>query len=155
MQDIEGLASKILESMYGTTAKFSSTGQRTVMVTLNVVRQSWPIVGTDSGRSWSQLQSGRERKNRVLSAAADKQQSELMAVVEPGVAQPVATASVAGSMSSELLLQSDDYPTHCPVKKISSHHRTKPEMRWYNKRDELIRLLQKNLAESLSFQNLR
>lgn len=142
--------------MYGTTAKFSSTGQRTVMVTLNVVRQSWPIVATDSPRSWSQLQSGRERKNKVSaatdkkSAATDKQQSELVAVVDP-----VATASVAGSMSSELLLQSDDYPTHCPVKKVSSHHRTKPEMRWYNKRDELIRLLQKNLAESLSFQNLR
>lgn len=150
MQDIEGLASKILESMYGTTAKFSPGGQRTIIVTLNVVRQSWPIVVTDSAQSWSQLQSGRERKNKVSSTVTDKQQSELKAVVEP-----VATAAVAESVSSEMLLQSDDYPTHCPVKKISSHHRAKPEMRWYNRRDELIRLLQKNLAESLSFQNLR
>lgn len=137
LQDIEGLASKILESMYGTTIKFSSRGQRTVKVTLNV-RQSTAVQGgTGTMPSWShQLQGSRERKNKPSSAdKADQQQHNKTTN---------ATESPAANDAD------------CPVYGVkgSPHHKVKPGAQRY-RRDQLVEMVQRSLAENLSFQNQR
>lgn len=110
--------------MYGTTLKFSSRGQRTVKVTLNV-RQSTAAVAVD--RSGCGYYGG------------DKQSSD------KHYAKTTAEGPAIAAMPAD----------GCPIYgKVPSYHRVKPGEQRY-RRDQLIEMVQKSLAENLSFQNQR
>lgn len=138
-QDIEGLASKILESMYGTTLKFSSRGQRTVKVTLNV-RQSLAesnaaaaaAAAANTPPSRGHLQSrGRERKSKSSADSRSRRDGSRTAV------------DYVGEQDIEYQVQYD-----------KGYQRIKSGAQRY-RRDQLVEMVQRSLAENLSFQNLR
>jgi hypothetical protein len=136
VQDVEGLALKILESMYGTTLKFSSRGQRTVKVTLNV-RQSLAEYNAAAAANASPIRGHhlqptvRERKSKTESRSRRDDRRT-----------------------------ADDYdPVQDPEyqeygAKGSPHQRIKSGAQRY-RRDQLVEMVQRSLAENLSFQNLR
>lgn len=132
-QDIEGLASKILESMYGNTVMFSSRGQRTVKVTLNVRQSSKP---DSAPSSWS-----RERKGK---SSADKLQDYY------GVDE------IDGAAPAEHRQRRSSSPVYGDAEPLSPHrhHRVKSGAQVY-RRDQLVEMVEKSLAENLSFQNTR
>jgi len=134
VQDIEGLALKILESMYGTTAKMSSQGQRTVKVTLNIRPSSTVADNLPSPQNYH-LSDGRERERKNRSSSmAHKQYGGTKAAV-----------------FVESMYADTGYPTYV-VK--GSRYRAKPGAQRY-RHDQLIEMVQKSLAENLSFQNQR
>lgn len=143
MQDVEGLATKILESMYGTTLKFSSRGKRTVKVTLNI-RQSMAVVvdGTTTGTPYRGHQSSRERKTK---SSAEKHRSRTADAAEYGV------------FDDATLLEQSEYPSIYDGVKGSwlAHHRSAKLGAQRYRREQLIEMVQRSLAENLSFQNQR
>lgn len=140
--DVEGLATKILESMYGTTLKFSSRGKRTVKVTLNI-RQSMAVVvdGTTTGTPYRGHQSSRERKTK---SSAEKHRSRT-------------DAAEYGMFDDATLLKQSEYPSIYDGVKGSwlPHHRSSKLGAQRYRREQLIEMVQRSLAENLSFQNQR
>lgn len=140
--DVEGLATKILESMYGTTLKFSSPGQRTVKVTLNI-RQSVAVVvdGTTTGTPYRGHQSSRERKTK---SSVDRHRGR-------------ADSAEYGVVDDVKLLEQSDYPSIYDGVKGSwlPHHRSAKLGAQRYRREQLIEMVQRSLAENLSFQNQR
>lgn len=135
VQDIEGLASKILESMYGTTLNTSSPGQRTVKFTLKV--QPSAGVQVDYGTtatmtpSWGHRRS-RDRKHRSSTDKKHRGRSRILA--EPELAE-----------SDGLIYGVEESPEHYKLEAGPQVYR----------RDQLVEMVQKSLAENLSFQNLK
>jgi len=142
-RDVEGLATKILESMYGTTLKFSSRGQRTVKVTLNI-RQSVAVVvdGTTTGTPYRGHQSSRERKTK---SSTDRHHRSKTDAVESGM------------FDDATLLEQSGYPSVYDGVKGSwlQHHKSAKLGEQRYRREQLIEMVQRSLAENLSFQNQR
>ncbi|KAL4120412.1 hypothetical protein QTP88_013109 [Uroleucon formosanum] len=138
--DVEGLATKILESMYGTTLKFSSRGQRTVKVTLNI-RQSVAVVvdGTTTGTPYRGHQSSRERKTK-----SDRHRGKTD-TTEYGVVDDATLLEQSGYPSVYDGAKGSWLPNHRSVKLGAQRYR----------REQLIEMVQRSLAENLSFQNQR
>ncbi|XP_025202614.1 protein naked cuticle homolog 1-like isoform X2 [Melanaphis sacchari] len=140
--DVEGLARKILESMYGTTSKFSSRGQRSVKVTLNI-RQSMAVVvdSTTTGTPYRGHQSSRERKTK---SSADRHRNKI-------------DAAESGVFDDATLLEQSGYPLVYDGVKGSwlPHHRSSKLGAQRYRREQLIEMVQRSLAENLSFQNQR
>ncbi|KAL5245218.1 hypothetical protein ACI65C_012628 [Semiaphis heraclei] len=138
--DVEGLATKILESMYGTTSKMSSRGQRTVKVTLNI-RQSVAMVvdGSTSSTPYRGHQNSRERKTK-----SDRHRDRT-------------DATEYGVVEDSTLLDQPDYPSIYDGVKESwlPHHRSAKLGAQRYRREQLIEMVQRSLAENLSFQNQR
>lgn len=133
MQDIEGLASKILESMYGTTLKSSLEGQRTVKVTLNIRQSTGVQVDCTTATmtpSWGH-RNGRERKHKSSSDRRHHARARVSA------SKPVESDYLVYGLSG--------FPTHYDLKSGAEIYR----------RDQLVEMVEKSLAENLSFQNLR
>jgi len=122
--------------------KFSSRGHRTVKVTLNI-RQSMAVVvdGTTSGTPYRGHQSSRERKTK---SSTDKHRGR----TDKSEAVDYAT-----------LLEQPGYPSvYDGVNKGSSwppHHRSAKMGAQRYRREQLIEMVQRSLAENLSFQNQR
>lgn len=123
--------------MYGTTAKFSSRGQRTVKVTLNVRQSAAMLDGNAMPSSRShmqqQQQSGRELKSKLSSEKLQRYYDKSRTFVDEQ------DSSVYGEINGS--------PS-------PNHHRVKSGAQRY-RRDQLIEMVQKSLAENLSFQNQR
>jgi len=126
--------------MYGTTLKFSSRGQRTVKVTLNI-RQSVAVVvdGTTTGTPYRGHQSSRERKTK-----SDRHRSRT-------------DATEYGVVADGTLLEQPDYPSVYDGGKGSwlPHHKSAKLGAQRYRREQLIEMVQRSLAENLSFQNQR
>ncbi|XP_050432149.1 protein naked cuticle homolog 1-like [Adelges cooleyi] len=135
--DIEGLASKILESMYGTTMKFSAPGRRTVKVTLNVRQSATDVVDgcrpvpPPSWGSHHQQQKTPQRGERRSKSDHHQKHRRPAAVDQPCTPPPV---YVQGGSSAS--------------------HRVKQGAQRY-RRDQLVEMVSRSLAENLSFQNQR
>lgn len=114
--------------MYGTTLKFCSRGQRTVKVTLNV-RPSATAVIDGSPSSWSHQSRGDRRNSRSSDKHYAKATEEMVEL------QPI---------------QSEG----CPIYDRGSHYKVKSGAQRY-RRDQLVEMVQRSLAENLSFQNQR
>ncbi|XP_050539345.1 protein naked cuticle homolog 2-like [Daktulosphaira vitifoliae] len=132
--DIEGLASKILESMYGTTMKLAPEGKRTVKVTLNV-RQS--ATDGQSSSIWSRRNPSREKRHK--SSRPDQSKHHRL---------------VADTTESAAVTHIED---SCPVyaKPITKEHYKMKQGAQRYRRDQLVEMVSRSLAENLSFQNQR
>ncbi|VVC39476.1 Hypothetical protein CINCED_3A009429 [Cinara cedri] len=134
--DIEGLASKILESVYETTLKFSSRGQRTVKVTLNVRQTAspQPVAGAAPVKQLQRIVGGRGsfKQNYYGRTSVDRTLPQY--VGGGGELQPAARCPIYGVVKGG----------------SSSHH-----IRTKYRREQLIEMVQRSLAENLSFQNQR
>lgn len=126
--------------MYGTTSKFASQSQRIVKITLNVKPSNVAVAVQDNStpqpaRKRSRRSAGRERSKDKKSSVG-KTYGKTMAAIE---SEPVQA-----------------YPAGYPI--YSDHglpyYRIKPGAEWY-RHDQLIEMVQKSLAENLSFQNPR
>lgn len=123
--------------MYGTTSKFTPQSQRVVKVTLNVKPSNVAVTVRDNNTTPSPKRShrsGRERKGKKSSVG--KPYAKIMAATE---SEPVAYA--------EYLAGYPIYNDHG-----LPYYRIKPGAEWY-RHDQLIEMVQKSLAENLSFQN--
>lgn len=125
------MATKILES----TLRYSSRSQRTVKVTLNI-RKSVPLVVDNmmtTGMPYRGHQSSRDRKTK---SSADRHRGKTDAVQSEAIDGP-------------LLLQ---HPSvYDGIKGSWPHHKSAKRYR----REQLIEMVQRSLAENLSFQNQR
>lgn len=123
--------------MCGTTLKFSSRGQRTVKVTLNIrqTAKQQTAVGT-APKQLQRVTGGRELSKKHHYGRTSQQYAAGVEIQPAAAKQRTAGCTVYGS----------------GIKGVSaSHHNRIIKYR----REQLIEMVQRSLAENLSFQNQR
>jgi len=152
--------------MYGTTAKFSSSGPRVVKVILNVKQSSVPlnvkqssVQLRDGGDTVAQPAWNRPQEDDSLEEKTDLPplaiDDKLLLLKQTHFGDRIRKAAdIDDGIATAAALKHVVRPFYGEVKGSTSPNRVKPDAHRY-RRDQLVEMVQKSLAENLSFQNQR